>query len=99
MANWSVDDSAQRARYGAGKAVPVQPAAMSKYHEWRRKIQDENTHPKTAADAVGDMHYEQLGGRLKGIYTIRLSQEHRVVFNIDDVKFKVIVTQIGGHFP
>ena len=45
------------------------------------------------------MHYEQLKGKNKGTYTIRLSQEHRVVFTFNDTTEVVTVSQIGGHFP
>lgn len=95
---WTIDDSQQRILYDKGKHVAVPPAGMSKYHEWRRKI-ELGTHPKNAADEVGDMHYEQLGGVNKGIYTIRLSQEHRVAFTLNGTLQQVNVISIGGHFP
>lgn len=79
---WTIDDSQPRILYNKDKHVAVTASAMSKYHEWRREIV-RGTDPKNAADKVGDMHYEQLGGKHKGIYTIRLSQEHRVAFTIN----------------
>ena len=96
---WTVDDSMQRNRFNAGKHVPVPPAAMKKYFDWKSFITGQQMAPKTAADRVGDTHYEQLGGRFKGLFTIRLSQEHRVVFEIDQARQLVTVRQIGGHFP
>ncbi|MGE6161462.1 hypothetical protein ACLHZ7_10405 [Aeromonas salmonicida] len=45
------------------------------------------------------MHYEQLSGNNKGVYTIRLSQEHRVAFTINGTLQQVKVISIGGHFP
>jgi Txe/YoeB family toxin of Txe-Axe toxin-antitoxin module len=45
------------------------------------------------------MHYEALAGKLKGEYTIRLTQEHRVAFTIDDGNKTVSVFLIGGHYP
>jgi len=40
-----------------------------------------------------------LSGKNKGIYTIRLSQEHRVAFTINSTLQQVNVISIGGHFP
>jgi Txe/YoeB family toxin of Txe-Axe toxin-antitoxin module len=94
---WIVNDNAQRARFNAGRHVQVPVAAMRKYYEWKHLITSEDLAPNVAADRVGDLHYEQLQGRHRGTYTIRLSQEHRVVFTI--VGQQVIVSQIGGHFP
>ena len=98
MANWSVDDSAQRARYDKIKHVPVPAAAMKTYHEWKNVINNKNQHPKTAAEGR-DMHYEQLGGSKKGEYTIRLTQQHRVAFTFDEETKIVSVFLIGGHYP
>jgi plasmid maintenance system killer protein len=99
MANWTVDDSTQRTAYDKGKHVPVVAAAMKKYHDWKNDIKNKNLHPKTAADNSGDMHYEQLGGKLKGEYTVRLSQEHRVAFKFSDDTKVVSIFLIGGHYP
>ena len=41
-------------------------------------------HSSVAADEVGDMHFEELSGKMKGEFTIRLNQEHRVGFTMDD---------------
>ena len=95
---WTIDDSQPRILYNKDKHVAVTASAMSKYHEWRREIV-RGTDPKNAADKVGDMHYEQLGGKHKGIYTIRLSQEHRVAFTINSTQQQVSVISLGGHFP
>jgi Txe/YoeB family toxin of Txe-Axe toxin-antitoxin module len=78
--------------------VSVPPAAMRKFHDWCRAVESD-THPKLAADMAGDLNYEQLGGRLAGQYTIRLSQEHRVAFTIDEPNRLVTIFQIGGHYP
>ncbi|MGN5106824.1 hypothetical protein ACTG18_00250 [Aeromonas hydrophila] len=63
---WTIDDSQPRILYNKDKHVAVTASAMSKYHEWRREIV-RGTDPKNAADKVGDMHYEQLSGKNKGI--------------------------------
>lgn len=98
MATWTVDDSKQRATYDKGKHVPVPASAMRTYHEWKSAIEHKNLHPKVAADER-DMHYEQLSGKLKGEYTIRLSQEHRVAFTFNADTKVVSVFLIGGHYP
>ncbi len=99
MPNWTVDDSVQRAAYDKGKHDPVPASSMRKYHDWRLAVEHKNQHPKVAAEEVGDLHYEQLSGKLKGEYTVRLSQEHRVAFTIDDTTKVVAVFRIGGHYP
>ena len=99
MPAWTVDDSVQRQKYDKNKHIPVPAAAMEKYFEWRRKITQENLHPKEAAKKVGDTHYEPLNGEHKGEFTIRINQEHRVAFTIDDDKKTVNVFVVGGHYP
>lgn len=98
MPSWTVDDSAPRAAFDKNKHALVPAAAMRSYHDWKAAIQNQNLHPKTAADEK-DMHYEQLAGKLKGQYTIRLSQEHRVAFTFNDTTKVVAVFQIGAHYP
>ena len=99
MANWTVDDSAQRAAYDKNKHVPVPAASMRKYFDWKLAVERKNLHPKLAAEEVGDMHYEQLGGKMKGQYTVRLSQEHRAAFTFDETTKIVAVFRVGGHYP
>lgn len=91
---WTVNDQQARNTFNQGKHVQVPPAAMKKYYEWRQLIQG-GSDPKSAADEAGDMHYEKL--KNTDIYTIRLSQEHRVVFKIIGEMVQVI--KIGGHYP
>lgn len=95
---WRVDDSLPRITYEKGKHTEVPSAAMRTYHQWRRLINNGET-PMNAARASGDLHFEQLSGRNRGVYTIRLSQEHRVVFTLDNTLETVNVIQIGGHYP
>lgn len=96
---WSVNDQRQRDRFNRRHAVEVPSAAMRTYHQWRRQIINTNSHPRPVAHAIGGMHYEQLGGRHAGEYTVRISREHRVAFTIDDVNQTVTVFSIGGHYP
>jgi Txe/YoeB family toxin of Txe-Axe toxin-antitoxin module len=100
MPAWTVNDSAQRDRYERGQGRTDTPGpAMVKYHQWKNAIKNRNLHPKTAAEEVGDMHYEQLSGKLKGQYTVRISVEHRVAFTFDTDTKVVSVFLIGGHYP
>ncbi|WP_413795854.1 hypothetical protein [Aeromonas dhakensis] len=93
---WTVDDSNQRILYDKGKHVYVPPAAMAKYYAWKDAIK-KGQHPINAV--TSDMNYEELLGIYKGIYTIRLSQGHRVAFEIYDTLKQVKIISIGGHFP
>jgi len=77
--------------------IAVPGAAMKKFHDWCREV-EKDIHPKLAAD-ISDMNYEQLGGRLVGQFTIRLSKEHRVAFTINEATQVVTIFQIGGHYP
>ena len=94
---WVVDDSEQRSKYDKGGHVDVPSAAMSKYFEWKRRITSSGygEDPKTAARHAGDMHFERVGD----VYTIRLSQKHRVVFTINETRKQVKVLRVGGHYP
>lgn len=80
-------------------------AAKAKFNSWAGKIDNDSKHPKTAAEEVGDMHYEQLSGQLKGQYTVRVDGANRIAFTIvtsgpkKDLVSTVEVFQIGGHYP
>ncbi|MEX5383490.1 MULTISPECIES: hypothetical protein [Cronobacter] len=91
---YSFDDSAARNNWLRGKSVPVPPAGMRKYHDWRRFILAGMT-PFDAARLAGDMHFEQLNGN-SNLCSVRLTQQHRVLFSIEDATVKVL--QIGGHY-
>lgn len=96
---WSLDDSIQRNVFNRNRHFDVPGAAIRKYHDWKRLVVQGNMAPNLAAAQVGDTHYEQLGGRNAGEFTIRLSQQHRVAFTVDSVNQHVTVFQIGGHYP
>lgn len=93
MRYYNFDDSIQRERFNKNKHIPVPPAAMRKYFEWRNRVDNYGHHPKTAAESICDAHFEYLGG---GVFSFRLTQEHRVVF------FKrgndISVLSVGGHY-
>ncbi len=90
---WTVPDSK------AERQCTLPSGYMAKYRNWKDEIQVRNHHPKEAAEICGDMHYEQLSGKNKGQFTIRLSQEHRVAFTLNTMARQVLVFHIGGHYP
>ncbi|OQS37600.1 hypothetical protein B0T39_15260 [Chromobacterium haemolyticum] len=87
-----------RKAFDCSKIKSVPSSAMREYHRWRQLIQ-QGKHPKEAANEVGDTHYEMIKQRAGvDIFSIRLSQQHRVYFQINDRVVKVL--KIGGHgFP
>ncbi|MEL7471360.1 MAG: hypothetical protein AAFN27_23115 [Pseudomonadota bacterium] len=96
---WSVDESLPQAIFKKNKHIPVDTSAMKKYYEWRNEITSSNVDPGTAAKNLkNDCNFEGLQGKRKGIYSIRLSQEHRVVFEYDTTLHTVTVLSIGGHY-
>lgn len=95
---WHVDDSKPRHDYEHHHHIPVPAAGMRQYYEWRRALMAGH-HPKSAADLTGDTHFEHLRGAQKDQCSIRLSQEHRVFFQIDERHRIVTVRKIGGHEP
>ena len=73
-------------------------AAYRKYKDWSAEIRHRGKHPKEAAESCGDTHYERLKGYVQPTYSIRLSQEHRVVFEVNDQRNVVTILQVGGHY-
>lgn len=95
---WTVNDSEPRRTFEANKHVAVPASGMRNYYAWRDQI-NKGAHPSDAAEHVADMRYEQLKGKNQGQFTIRLSQEHRVLFTVDQANKEVNVKAIGGHQP
>ncbi|TCT31543.1 YoeB-like toxin of type II toxin-antitoxin system [Providencia alcalifaciens] len=93
MSYYNFDDSEQRARYNRNGHIPVPPSAMRKYNEWRRLIANYGYNPRTAAEHVGDTNPERLRGNT---FSIRLTQEHRVVYSIQGNN--ITVHSVGGHY-
>lgn len=96
---WKISNA--RAQYEGA----LSEAAKAKFNSWGGKIANDSMHPKTAAEEVGDMHFEQLSGELKGQYTVRVDGANRIAFKIvttgpkKDLVSTVDVFQIGGHYP
>ncbi|ECI2791852.1 hypothetical protein AH775_18715 [Salmonella enterica subsp. enterica serovar Give] len=90
---WTFDDS------GVKPDGSVTPAAMKTYDDWKALVCN-GTHPAKAARSLQkDVHFETLSPpSAKGqLCSIRLSQKHRVVFNIVDTEHRVEVLRTGGH--
>ncbi|MCU7149757.1 hypothetical protein J3T40_21150 [Salmonella enterica] len=90
---WTFDDD------GVKPDKSVTSAAMETYEDWRDLVCN-GTHPREAARSLKkDVHFESLSTKSeKGqLCSIRLSQKHRVVFNIVDTDHSVKVLRIGGH--
>lgn len=92
---YTFDDSAARDAWEKGRSIEVPPAGMRKYHDWKRLIQNEGKTPSDAARLAGDMNFEQLRGHTN-LYSVRLTQSHRVTFSIEGMDVKV--KSIGGHY-
>lgn len=91
---WTLDDSGAK----SDKSVPQ--AAIRTYKGWRKLVQL-GTHPREALDSLNkDFNFESLSPKsAKGqYYSIRLSQKHRVVFNMVDADHHVEVLSIGTHY-
>ncbi|KAF7616925.1 RHS repeat protein [Aspergillus flavus] len=75
----------------------LEDAHLSTYNDYKALVTG-GQHPSQAA-RFRDLHFEQLRGRQRGQFTIRLSQEHRVAFTIDETARHIDVFHIGGHYP
>ncbi|MFJ3372815.1 hypothetical protein [Pseudomonas sp. NPDC086251] len=95
---WTVDDSEQKNKYGSRKHIPVDAASMRNYYLWRRLITS-GAHPRDAAIMAGAKFcYKQVKQKKAvQLFSIRLSQEHRVFFMIQEDARLVRVLNIGGH--
>ncbi|NLS55692.1 hypothetical protein [Hafnia alvei] len=91
--SWDFNDSAPQ----ASNLRIVEPSGMRKYYEWRRLIRYMNLPPNDAAARVGDLRYERLPERGPYNFSIRLSQQHRVHFTVDNTAKRITVLSIGPH--
>jgi hypothetical protein len=86
---WTLDKS--RARFGQ-----LTPAEQAKFDIFQNAIANEGMSPKNAAERMGDAHYKLLKGT-RDQYQIRLSQQNRATFIVDNAHHKVTILQVGGH--
>jgi hypothetical protein len=63
-------------------------------NEFMNRVRNEGIHPKEACESW-DSNYESLGG---GLYSIRLSQDGRATFMVDDGGQMVTMQSVGGHY-
>ncbi|EDI0784414.1 hypothetical protein CC851_21125 [Salmonella enterica subsp. enterica serovar Kasenyi] len=88
---WTLDESGAK----SDKSVPQ--AAIKTYEDWRDLVQL-GTHPLEALNSLSkDFNFESLSAKGQ-YYSIRLSQKHRVVFNMVDADHHVKVLSIGSHY-
>lgn len=95
---WTVDDSVPRDKYRLNKHTPVDTASMKNYYLWRRLIVS-GKHPRDAASIVGSkFNFKQVKQKRSiQLFSLRLSDEHRVYFMIQEEEHIVKVLNIGGH--
>ena len=67
-----------------------EPAAFKKVTQLLLELMD---HPKT-----GTGHPEQLKGELNGRWSRRITQKHRLVYEIHDKQVLVLVLAAYGHY-
>ncbi|KAE8353323.1 hypothetical protein BDV28DRAFT_148202 [Aspergillus coremiiformis] len=97
--SWRWNDTAVRDQFRRNQTRTVGGEHIKKYYKLRDLVSQQGLDPREAARLIGDAHFEQLTGRLEGQYTVRLSQQHRVAFQIDWEERAVEVFRIGGHYP
>lgn len=95
---WKFNDSKPHDLNANGKNIAVEPAGMRKYYEFRRGITQLGYSPDEAAGKAGDMRMEKLPGHGADIYSLRLTQSHRVLLRINTNARIIEVLSIGGHY-
>lgn len=84
---WTLDKS--KAEY-----AEISNSEQAKFDEWQNAVNNDGTHPKTAAENARCDDYKNLSGNE---FQIRLGGKNRVVFEVDDENEVVTVLQVGGH--
>ncbi|MHC8384037.1 RHS repeat domain-containing protein [Pseudomonas sp. LB3P14] len=84
-------------------------AQRAKYNEYRNEIVEHNTHPREAAKVFPTALYENYPNykhfKPNDVHKnfmhahIRLTQEHRVFFLVNDDTRQILIKQIGSHDP
>ncbi|KIS41180.1 hypothetical protein [Kosakonia radicincitans] len=95
---WIVDETEPRSKYRLNKHIHVEPLYMKNYYMWRRLIRAGN-HPRDAAKLTGSKFcYKQVKQKKSiQLFSIRLSDEDRVFFMIEEKERIVKILNIGGH--
>lgn len=95
---WIVDETEPRSKYRLNKHIHVEPLYMKNYYMWRRLIRAGN-HPRDAAKLMGSKFcYKQVKQKRSiQLFSIRLSDEDRVFFMIQEKERIVKILNIGGH--
>lgn len=95
---WIIDETEPGNKYRRNKHIHIEPHHMSNYYRWRRLIRDGN-HPRKAAEMMGSKFcYKQVKQKKSiQVFSIRLSEENRVFFMIQEKERIVKILNIGGH--
>ena len=84
---WTLDKS-------VAEYATLTNAEQAKFDIFQNAIQNQQKHPKQAAEEAGDTDYKLLQGDQ---YQIRLSQGNRVTFRVNPTTQVVMILQVGGH--
>nr|ADV36118.1 40kDa insecticidal toxin [Xenorhabdus nematophila] len=96
--NWRVSLQKLRDNPSRNGFMNMDDAAKRKYSSFIKEVQKGND-PQAAAKSIGTKsgsNFEKLQGR--DLYSIRLSQEHRVTFSINNTDQIMEIQSVGTHY-
>nr|ADQ92844.1 40 kDa insecticidal toxin [Xenorhabdus nematophila] len=96
--NWRVSLQKLRDNPSRNGFMCMDDAAKRKYSSFIKEVQKGND-PRAAAKSIGTKsgsNFEKLQGR--DLYSIRLSQEHRVTFSINNTDQIMEIQSVGTHY-
>ncbi|SFT65173.1 hypothetical protein SAMN05192562_1011315 [Kosakonia arachidis] len=95
---WIIDETEPKSKYRLNKHIHIEPQHMRNYYMWRRLIRA-GTHPREAAKLMGSKFcYKQVKQKKSiQLFSIRLSEDNRVFFRIQEKERIVKILNIGGH--
>nr|ABU68418.1 42 kDa insecticidal toxin [Xenorhabdus nematophila] len=96
--NWRVSLQKLRDNPSRNTFMKMDDAAKRKYSSFIKEVQKGND-PRAAATSIGTKsgsNFEKLQGR--DLYSIRLSQEHRVTFSINNTDQIMEIQSVGTHY-
>ena len=73
---------------------PRAQAALANKNLFVNTIASTGQHPRLVSQGLGNMAYEQVAN---SEFSIRLSREHRLYFEVQEEGECVFITQAGGH--
>ncbi|MBD2812229.1 Txp40, insecticidal toxin (previously name A24tox) [Xenorhabdus sp. Vera] len=96
--NWRVSLQKLRDNPSRNAFMKMDDAAKRKYSSFIKEVQKGND-PRAAATSIGTKsgsNFEKLQGR--DLYSIRLSQEHRVTFSMNNTDQIMEIQSVGTHY-